>query len=387
MHALTYHTQTLLDDFLESTSDRHDFAYRLHAGTDFAADTGKLRQVPTGDFTNQVVQLRSYVSRIRCSHLANLVERIAQRNLGSHKCQRIAGSLGCECGRAGQTGIHLNHAIIVCLGVEGVLYVTFAHDAQVTDALGRKFLKHLHLFVAQRAGGSHHDGLTGVDAQRVEVLHACHGETVVVGIADYLELDFFPTFQGFFYQDLLGKGERAFGKFNEGFFVRADTATQSAQGVSGAHHYRITDFAGSRQRIFHAFYGVALRSFHRNFVELLHKEVAVFGVHDGFYRSTQHAHAVFLQDAVQVEFGTAVQSCLSAECQQDAVGLFFLDDFFYEIGSHRQEINFIGNAFRCLDSSNVRVHQNGTDTFFAQSLQCLRTGVVKFSGLTDLERT
>ena len=173
-----------------------------------------------------------------------------------------------------------------------------------------------------------------MDAQRVEVFHTCYGEAVVVGVADYLEFDFFPTFQGFFHQDLLGERERTFSQFDKRFLVRTDTAAQTTQSISRAYHYRISDFAGSFQGIFHAFHSVALRSFHRNFIQLLHKEVAVFRVHDSLYRST-----------VQVKFRTAVQRSLSAESQQNTVRLFFFDDFFYEIRSYRQEINFIGNTF------------------------------------------
>ncbi|CDB09433.1 uncharacterized protein BN744_00781 [Bacteroides sp. CAG:633] len=77
MHTLANHTQTFLDNFLEATADRHDFTYRLHARTDFAAHSDKLRQVPARNLTNQVIELRCYISRVGCTHLANLIERIA----------------------------------------------------------------------------------------------------------------------------------------------------------------------------------------------------------------------------------------------------------------------------------------------------------------------
>ena len=53
----------------------------------------------------------------------------------------------------------------------------------------------------------------------------------------------------------------------------------------------------------------------------------------------------------------AVQCSLSAKCQQDAVGTFFLDNLFYEISSYGKEIHFIGNAFRSLNGCDVRVYQ------------------------------
>ena len=226
-----------------------------------------------------------------------------------------------------------------------------------------------------------------MDTQRVEVLHAGHGEAVVVGVADYFKLNFFPAFQRLFYQNLFGESERTFGQLNEGFFVGADTTTKTTQSVSRTYHDRITDFTGSLQSIFHALYGVTLGRLHRYFVEFLHEEVTVFSVHDSLYRGTQHTYTVFFENALLIEFRTAVQRRLSTESQQNAIGTFLLDDFFHEIRSHRQEVNLIGDTFRSLDGSDVGVHQHGADTFFTQRFQRLRTGVIELSGLTDLERT
>ena len=61
VHALTNHAQTLLNHLFERAADRHDFTYRLHAGTNLTADTGKLGEVPTRNLTNHVVQRGSNV--------------------------------------------------------------------------------------------------------------------------------------------------------------------------------------------------------------------------------------------------------------------------------------------------------------------------------------
>ena len=93
VHALANHAQTFLNHLLERATDGHDFAYRLHAGAYLAADTCKLGEVPAGNLTNHVVQRRSNVSGRGGAHLANLVERVAQGNLGSDKGEGIARSL------------------------------------------------------------------------------------------------------------------------------------------------------------------------------------------------------------------------------------------------------------------------------------------------------
>ncbi len=196
-----------------------------------------------------------------------------------------------------------------------------------------------------------------MDAQRVEVFHAGHCKAVVVGITNHLKLDFFPTFQRFFYQNLLRESERTFSQFQEFFFVSTDTATKTSQGIGRTHHHRITDLTGSSDSIFHAFYSLAHRSLHLNLIQFLHEQVTVFCVHDSFYRCTQYFHSILIKNTLCVQFGTAVQCSLSAESQQDTVRTFFLDNLFYEISSYGKEIHFIGNSFRSLNGCDVRVYQ------------------------------
>ena len=56
VHALTNHAESLLDEFFEGATDGHDFTHRLHAGTNLAAHTHKLGQVPTWNLADEVVE-------------------------------------------------------------------------------------------------------------------------------------------------------------------------------------------------------------------------------------------------------------------------------------------------------------------------------------------
>ena len=199
VHALADHAQALLDNLLEGAADGHDFAHGLHAGTDLAAHADKLRQVPAGYLADEVVELRSDVGGVGRAHLADLVERVAQGNLGGHESQRITGGLGRQGRRTAQAGVDLDDAVVVGLGVEGILDVALAHNVQVADTLTRQGLQCLYLLVGERTGGRHHDALARVDAQRVEVLHAGHGEAVVVGVADHFELNLLPALERLFH--------------------------------------------------------------------------------------------------------------------------------------------------------------------------------------------
>ena len=128
MHSLSDHTKTLLHDLLEALTDRHDLADGFHAGTDLAANADELRQVPTRDLHDHIIYLRRFVRGVRSTHLADLVQSVAQRQLSGDESQWITAGLGCQGGRTAQASVHLDHTVIASLGVESVLDITFTHD-------------------------------------------------------------------------------------------------------------------------------------------------------------------------------------------------------------------------------------------------------------------
>ena len=100
VHSLTYHPETLLNEFLEAAAYAHNLADRLHARADTAAHTGKFGQVPARNLADEIVELRGLVSRIWRTHLTYAVEGVSEGNLGSNKGKRIACSLGSKGGTA-----------------------------------------------------------------------------------------------------------------------------------------------------------------------------------------------------------------------------------------------------------------------------------------------
>ena len=228
----------------------------------------------------------------------------------------------------------------------------------MAHTLDGNVLKHGNLILAQSAGRCHNDALAGVDAQGVEVLHACHGEAVVVGIADYLKLYLFPALQALFHEHLGSEGEGTLGNLLEHLLVLADTASKAAKGVCAADHDRIANLASRGNGILDILASLAYGRLHVYLVQFLNEKVAVLGVHDGLHAGAKNLYAVLLESAVEVEFGTAVQGCLSAECQQDAIGALLLDNLGYEVCINGLEVNLVGNAFACLDSSHVGVDKH-----------------------------
>ena len=114
----------------------------------------------------------------------------------------------------------------------------------------------------------------------------------------------------------------------------------------------------SCERFIQAFASLAHGSLHFDFVQLLNEEVAVFCIHDAINRSTEHFYTIFLECAVEVQFSTAIEGCLTTERQEDTIGTLLLDDFSNEVCCYRKEVYLVRNAFRCLNRSNVRVDEH-----------------------------
>ena len=88
---------------------------------------------------------------------------------------------------------------------------------------------------------------------------------------------------------------------------------------------------------------------------------------------------VILPMTVLKRFDDALKS------KHDAVRALLLYHLLHEVRSDGQEVNLVGNSFRGLYRSNVRIDENRVDAFLLQCLERLRTGVVKFSCLTDFQ--
>ena len=158
VHTLTNHPQTLLYCLLEGASDSHNLADRLHRRADFLADADEFVEVPTRDFHHAVVQRRFKASRsYLCDSVFEFVETVSETEFGGDECKRVARCLGCQCRRAREPCVDLDDAVVLAVGVEGVLYVTFAHDADVADDFDCNFAEFVELGVCKSLTWSHND--------------------------------------------------------------------------------------------------------------------------------------------------------------------------------------------------------------------------------------
>ena len=127
---------------------------------------------------------------------------------------------------------------------------------------------------------------------------------------------------------------------------------------------------------------LALDGLHANLIKAFHKQVAVFCVDDGLYRSTQYLNAIFLQHTFFVEFYTTIECRLSTKTQENTVRTFFLNDALHKLSLNRLEIHRVCYSFRSLNGSNIGVDQHRVDAFFFQRLQSLGTAIIELARLT-----
>ena len=76
--------------------------------------------------------------------------------------------------------------------------------AHATDDGDADVTQLLVFAVGQGEAGGHGDGVTGVHADRVDVLDRADDHDVVVAVAHELELEFLPTLDALFDQDFVG---------------------------------------------------------------------------------------------------------------------------------------------------------------------------------------
>ena len=255
-------------------------------------------QVPTWNLTYHIVQSRFEESRSSlCHRVLQVEESVAESQFGSHECQRISGCLRGQGRGTGKTGIYFDDAIIFRFGVESILYITFADNTDVADDTNSQFTKFMIFTVGQCLRRSNNDRLTGMNTQRVKVLHITNCNTVVETVADDFVFDFFPPPKRFFHQHLRRKRKGFFYQYIQLLFIVTETGAQATQRISRTDNDRISQFLRCTTGIFRIFYSFTFNGLDIDFVQFLYKEFTVFRIHNGLYGSTEYFYIILFKDS------------------------------------------------------------------------------------------
>ena len=184
---------------LKGVLNGHDLAGGLHLGAQLPAGPVELVKGPLGELHHHIVHggLEAGVG-LPGDVVLDLVQGVAQGDFGGDLGDGIPRGLGGQGGGPGDSGVDLDDGVLKAVGVQGKLAVAAAFNAQLLDDFQGGGAEHLVLPVGQGLGGGHHDGVAGVDAHGIDVLHGADGDDVAGGdggalvVPHHLELDLLP---------------------------------------------------------------------------------------------------------------------------------------------------------------------------------------------------
>ncbi|KAF5059194.1 hypothetical protein DSECCO2_338460 [anaerobic digester metagenome] len=199
-------TGRLEQTLLEAAAQGHNFAGGLHLSTQPAVCRTELVKGESGQLDRQIIQRRLEGGIGDPGHgIDDFIQMEPQGDLGGNLGDGVARGLAGQGGRTGNPWIDFNDVVVKGVGMQRQLDIAAALNLQGPDDLERAVAQHLILPVRQRQSRSHDDGIPGMDADRIHVLHGADGDGGVVGIAHYLKLNFLPAGDGHFNEALIDR--------------------------------------------------------------------------------------------------------------------------------------------------------------------------------------
>ena len=271
------------------------------------------------------------------------------------------------------------------MGVQSKLDVAAALDLQRPEDAQGAVPQHVVFLVGQGLGGADYNGVAGVDAHRVDVLHVADGDGGVVCVPHHLVFDLLVALDALFNQHLMdgGQGQGVFHQLLKLLLVVGEAAAGAAQGEGGAQHHRVADMLRRQQALFHALGDLGGEHRLAQALAQLLELLPVLCLLDALAAGTQQLHLTFLQNALLLQLYSQIQPSLPADAGDDGVGPLIaqnLRDVFKGQGLH---IHLVGNGGVGHNGGGVGVAEHHLVALFFQGQAGLGPCVVKFRGLAD----
>ena len=371
---------------LDGAADAHDLAGGLHLGGQLVRGVGELVKREARHLGDDIVDGR--LEGGRGVGQLDLVEVHADGNLGGDAGDRVARRLRCEGRGARHAWVDLNEVVVEGLGVKRKLDVAAALDLQRADDLERAVAEHVVFVVGQGLRGGDDDRVTGVDADRVDVLHRADGDGGVVGVAHNLELDLLVALDALLDQHLMHRreGKAVLHQIAQLLFVVGEAAACAAERKGGTQDDRVADLVGGRDALFDrvrdAGGGDRLA---QRLAELL-EALTVLGAVDAFKLGAQQLDLALAENALLRELHGQVQTGLAADAGNDGVGTLVAKDLRHIFERQRLHVDLVGDGGVGHDGGGVGVDEDDLVALFLEGKAGLRACVVELSGLADDNR-
>ena len=249
--------QRFLHGLLESATDGHGLAHRLHLSGQPGIRPRELLEGETRDLGDHVIDggLERRRRTATGDLVLELIQGVAHRQLGGDFRDGEAGGFGSQRRRARDARVHFNDEHAAVFWAYGKLHVGAAGiHANFAQHRDRSIAQTLVLAVRQRLRRRDRNGVAGMHPHRVEVLDGAHDNAIIIAVPDHLHLVFFPAEHRFFEQHFIGgRGIQAARHDGLEFFaVVRDAAAATAHGEGRANDGGKTDLSLDRQGLFHA---------------------------------------------------------------------------------------------------------------------------------------
>ena len=384
--------QPLAEALGERAADRHRLADRLHLRGERVLGARELLEREARQLRHDVVERRLEAGRRRLREVVwDLVERVANRELGRDLGDRIARRLRRERRRAAHARVHLDHDNLARVAIEGELHIRAAGlHADRADHHRRRIAQRLELAVGQGHGGRDADGVARVHAHRVEVLDGTDDHDVVVLVADHLQLELAPALDRLLDQYLADRARAAAlaDEVTQLVEVGREAAALTAERKRRADHHRQPQRAIGDQLLglLHARDRLALRGAQADPRHGLREQLAVLGRADRVDRRADQLDTKLVEHARRLQIQRGVERRLATQRGQQRVGALGAQHAGYALHVERLDVRAIGPTRVGHDRRRIRVDQDGLVALLAQHAQGLHARVVELAGLPDHDR-
>ena len=239
--------------------------------------------------------------------------------------------------------------------------------------------------VVQGHDGGDHDGVAGVHAHGVDVLHAADGDGVVLAVAHDLELDLLVALDALFNQHLMHRGEAegVDGGLHQLLLAVGKAAAGAAQGERGAQHHRVADLLGGLHGLLHGVGDLGGNDRLADLLAQLLEQLAVLGALDAGAAGAQKLHLALLQNALLLQLHGQIQTRLTADAGDDRVRALVAQDARHVLQGQRLHVHLVRDDGVGHDRGGVGVHQHHLVALLLQRQAGLGAGVVELRSLTD----
>ena len=325
VHIVSGGDQPLVEGFFQIFADTQHFAGGFHFRPQGHVHVGQFLKREHRHFAGHIRR-----RAVQSCAVAQVAEFFAQHGAGGQIHHGHAGHFADVRDGAGGAGIDLDNVDYVFIH-----YILNIDQTAGVESQGQVFGVGDQIFggfAVQVPSGVHGDGVAGMDAGALDVLHNA-GDQDVFAVTDSVHFQF-STHQVLVDQhrilDFVAEDDVHI--FSDIVVGEGDNHVLAAQHIAGAHQNGVADFVGRFQCFFAGHDSMAGSALDVQRFQQFVKTLAVFGHVDGIAAGADDVYAVALQEFGQIDSG------LTAESDHNAVGLFCFDDVHHVLAGQRLEV-------------------------------------------------